>query len=343
MARKEKAALPAFDAVQHTLDIIRKRFGHDAAVIPAIDGVRSEVRGVVTSGVDVVDRYVCGGGIPRGRITELYSEPGIAKTSFCWTVLGGCQRAGGVAIYCDNEQSFNASRAQAFGMDLERVVLLQPWTLEEALEQMQVTLEGLPDQMEAPVLLAWDSLAGAPYTGDLTGVYSKESADDRAKKIGKFCRVAGGLAVQKQVAILIVNQTRQKRGVLYGSRTTTPGGDAVKFHASLRLELFGGKALKNAKEQHVGKTITFMEMKSRFSQPFRKAKVRLDYERGWDNLWSTINHAKDQLLIPAGSKYNTDTYNQAVEALGWENAAVVVEELESTVGAEDDQEGGDND
>jgi recombination protein RecA len=197
---------------------------------------------------------------------------------------------------------------------------------------MEALLMGL--DFAGPVLVVWDSLAEAPYKGDLTGDYAKESADDRAKKIGRWCRVMSSLAVQKQACILVVNQARQRRGLIFGDKTTTPGGDALKFFASLRIQLFGGKAVKDAHGRHIGKAVTFMAMKTRFSPPFRKVKVRLDFAHGWDNLWSTINHAKDLDLVRAGAQYNAKTYQDAVAALGWVDVTEAVE-MESTAGAEE--------
>jgi recombination protein RecA len=335
MAHKP-AKTAAEAAAEVTVTRIRKLFGPSAAILPGMETPRSQVRGVIPSLVDVVDRFVMGiGGLPLGRLTELYSEPGIAKTSFAWTAISGCIKAGGLAVYCDSEQSYDKERVQAFGVDPAAIVLLQPLTLEEALGQMEATLVDL--EFDGPVLLVWDSLAEAPYKGDLTGDYGKESADNRAKLIGRFCRVTSTLAVQRQAAILIINQARQRRGLIFGDKTTTPGGAALKFYASLRIQLFGGKAIKDQHGLHIGKAVTFIAMKTRFSQPFRKAKVRLDFQRGWDNLWSTINHAKDMALVPAGAKYSPATYALAVEALGWKDAAPAVE-LASTAGVVDESE-----
>jgi len=336
MGKKQQQADLALELAQRSVEIIRKKFGDDAAVLPGKEAARSELRGVVPCGIDVVDRFVMGcGGLPLGRLVEMYSEAGVAKTTLGWTMLAGCQHAGGLAIYCDSEQSFDVARMRLFGCDPERIVLSQPLTLEEALEQMEMTLESLPEPCPIPIVVAWDSLAVSPFKGDAPSDYGKEQADDRAKKIGKFCRKAATLAVRKQAAILIVNQTRHKRGLIFGDSTTTPGGDALKFYASLRLQLFSGKSLKDEHGQHIGKTVTVMAMKSRFSVPFRKAKVRLDYAKGWDNLWTTISHAKDLGVIPAGMKYDVTTYERAIEALGWQNAAAAVE-LGSTVGVEED-------
>ena len=309
-------------ALQATLDRIRAKFGMTAAVIPGITPARSEVKEVIPTGIDVLDHYILGcGGLPVGRSSEIFCDEGGGKTTLTWTALASHTNRGGAGIYCDNEQSFDAKRCAKLGMNPKKMILLQPWTLEEALEQMHFTMEEGLKGLPRPVLVAWDSVAESAYKGDLTGNYNKEAADDRSKKLGKFCRAMAPVLPSERVHLLIVNQTREMRGVMFGSKTTTPGGKAIKFFASHRLQLFPGKSLKNAVGQHVGKNITMIAVKNRFAPPWRKAKVRLDFEHGWDNCWSTINLAKDLSLIPAALKVTEETYDRAVKAFGWPNPA----------------------
>lgn len=316
-----KKADPVADMLAVQLEKVRKRFGVQSAVIPSVDDGQSEVKEVIPSGIDVVDRYVCGiGGLAAGRVTELFSAEGGGKTTFAWTLLGAHTTTGGFAMYCDNEQSYDSERALKFGVRQDRILLLQPYTLEEAIEMQLEVLNNLKPG-KVPHLGVWDSIAGSQYDNELNKGFDKAVQDDRAAKLGRFARQATYLAVQKQVHLLLVNQERLLRGVMFGPNTTTPGGKAVKYAASLRLQLFSGKSLKDAVGQHIGKTITFMAVKSRFSAPFRKAKVRLYYDHGWDNCWATINHAKDLQLIDKGLKATEPaTYEKAVAALGWKNA-----------------------
>lgn len=332
MAKKKEEA--GASSAEELVTIIRKKFGKTAASIPGKDDPLSNVKGVIPCGIDVVDRYVFGcGGAARGRISEVFSEPGVAKSTFLKAQLGGCQKMGGTVVLCASEP-FDAERSEAFGLDLTKLVLLEPFTLEAALEQMKTVAESLKVD-GPPVIIAWDSLAGAAYGGDLTQNYVDYAKDDRAAKIGSWIRTMNALALRKAFHLLIVNQTREKRGVWLGNKTTTPGGDGPKFFASLRLQLFSGKALKDKSGDHVGKAVTFFLAKSRFSPPFRKAKVRLDYEHGWDNLWSTVNHAKDLKLIPAEAKYSKASYAEAVKALGWKDVAEPVEAASTEAEVED--------
>jgi recombination protein RecA len=123
---------------------------------------------------------------------------------------------------------------------------------------------------------------------------------------------------------MIVNQTREKiGGLIFGSNRTTPGGNALKFHASVRLELFSGKSIKDG-DDHVGKQITMMATKTKVGgKPWAKAKVRLYYDTGFNNVWSTINHAKIRKFVPKEWRATEENYLAALKALGWNRGFAV--------------------
>lgn len=326
------AKKPPKNSAQEVVDLIRKKFGAAAAVVPGVEDPASEIREWVPTGIDVLDRYVLGGkGLPAGRASELFGEEGSGKSSAVEQILATTLAAGGVGAYVDSERSFDSSRAGVFGLSAERLrglVLTQPWTLEEAMEHVLYIVPVL-GKSNGPRVVVWDSVAGAPFKGDLDGQFDKARADDRAYKIGKFCRALGPLLVEHQVHFMAVNQLREKRGIMFGNNATTPGGKPLKFLASVRLQLFSGKSIKDNLGQHVGKAVTFAAVKNRLGPPWRKAKVRLDYARGWDNLWSTITLAKELGLIPKGEKVGKATYQKAVAVLNWEGAADVEETASS--------------
>jgi len=286
--KKEDAAAAARDAV---IAAIRKKFGkHGVGLLG--EGGASEVEEVIPTGIDVIDHYVLGcGGLPRGRMVEVYSEEGGGKTSFTWAAIQGVLREGGVAILSETEDALNLERAEVFGVDLDRVVLLEPDHLEDHLARAEVALEALDPKV--PSLFVWDSIASCATKDEVEkGLGGKDIWDSRAKTLSLACRVLSKLAKEKGTCLLFVNQVREKIGVMFGDKYTTPGGKAVKFCASIRLQLFPGKSLKNSADEHVGKLITFLATKNRLASPFRKARVRLDYDAGWNSYWSTLEHAK---------------------------------------------------
>jgi recombination protein RecA len=144
-----------------------------------------------------------------------------------------------------------------------------------------------------PSLFVWDSIASCATKDEVEkGLGGKEIWDSRAKTLSHACRVLSKIAKEKGTTLLFVNQVREKIGVMFGDKYTTPGGKAVKFCSSIRIQLFPGKSIKNSADEHTGKLITFLTTKNRLASPYRKARVRLDYDAGWNDYWSTMEHAK---------------------------------------------------
>jgi recombination protein RecA len=165
----------------------------------------------------------------------------------------------------------------------------------------------------------WDSIAATPTRAELKeGLIGGEAMGYRARTLSRALRSLTALAARKQTAILLVNQTRTKIGVMFGDPITTPGGDAVKFAASVRLRLYAGKAVKDA-ATHIGREITVKAAKNKLAPPFRKALVRFDFARGWDDDWSTLNYAKELGLVPerARGEKSLAEARAALDGCGW--------------------------
>src|SRR3990172_4010474 len=208
-------------------------------------GSSSEVRSVIPSGIEAVDYYVLGcGGLPTGRIVELFGEEGSGKSSLAFCFMAGAQKAGGLAILCETENALQVKRAAVFGVDTEKAILLEPTTMEEALNQMKVALETIPNGV-GPNILAWDSLAATSLSAQVDSAFGEAKImGKRGKLTSEALPLLGRLAREKSTTLLIVNQLRDKIGVMFGDTTTTPGGNAPKFQASVRLRLWRGSAVK---------------------------------------------------------------------------------------------------
>lgn len=299
-------------------EAVKKKFGKESALVLGEGGSRSDVREVIPTGVEVIDRYVLGcGGFPVGRITELYSGEGAGKTSLLLAAIASAQRQGGLAVLAETEHALDTKRATTFGVNLDQVVLLQPNHIEGMMEQAEAVLLSL--KADVPVLFGWDSIAATPPKSELEeGLVGDAVIGERARLLSRACRVLPGAAKGKRVAFVFINQTRDKIGGFGADHTTTPGGNAVKFLASIRLSLLGGAAVKDG-AIHVAKDITVMTVKNKLTPPFRKARVRLNYTTGFDNRWSTISHAKDEEVIAEDSKTTDNTYAEALKKLGWDD------------------------
>lgn len=305
-------------AVRRIVDKIRASFGSASALIMSEGGSRSEVTEVIATGIEVLDHHVIGcGGLAAGKLHELFGGEGAGKSALTYAFLAAAQREGGVAALVETEEALSVERAKVFGIDLDQLALIQPEHMEQALEQMAAAMHAIPTGV-GPNLLCWDSIAATPTKKEAEdGMEAGAEMGERARMLSRACRVLMPLAAKKRTALLFVNQVRQKIGVLYGDNETTPGGNAVKFHASFRLMLSTGKSIKDG-DKHVGKYVNAYARKNRFAEPHRKAELRLDFADGWNDGWSTLNHAKDKKLVP--DSYSTRSDKQIAEArekLGW--------------------------
>lgn len=302
--------------------ILQKKLTH-AHVGRAGDGsALSEVRSVVPSGIDVLDKWVIGrGGLPGGRLVEIFGDESSGKTALVLAIIAAFQRANpdGFAELVDSEHSYETPRAQTFEVDTDKLLLVQPLSHDETRDTILSTLAALPDD-GPPGILVWDSVAGnAPETEMVAIEKDKDARVGEAARINNFiCRNAIPLAARKNVTLVFVNQTRMKIGVVFGDPTTTTGGRAIPFFSAVRLQLWGGKAIKVG-DNAVGRFVTIKAFKNKIAPPWRKAKLRLDFGLGWDNQWSTLNRAKDLKLIPAGAKGHDAfvTAHAALEACKW--------------------------
>jgi recombination protein RecA len=240
------------------------------------------------------------------------------KTTLALSACVSVQNMGGLAFWAETEEAFNSTRAAQLGVDVDSLILLQPESIEEVGQVFETALNAVPSGV-GPILGVWDSIAATPTKREIEeGLSGDAKVGDRAMNMNKICRALCPLAVEKRAALLFINQVREAIGVMFGDKYVTPGGKAVKFHSSVRLQMFSGAAVKDSNDkEHVGKTITFLSAKNKLAPPWRKVKARLDYADGWDNLWSTINFAKDRKIMEDSKRYTETNYAEAIKALGW--------------------------
>lgn len=299
------------------IERIRAKLGDESAMLLDNAASRPRIAHVIPTGIEVVDRHVLGcGGLPGGRISEVFSEEGVGKTSFMYGCLASAQVIGGVAMMIETEHGFDPERAaDPFGCDLDTFGMSQPRSIEQATQIVEAAVEGADPKV--PMLIAWDTLAATPTEREVVeGLSGKAKIAERARAMSEAMRILAAKVAKSNAHLMIVNQIRDNIGVIFGASFTTPGGHAVKFHASQRIQLFGGKAVKKG-DEHIGKTITFLGIKNRFAPPFRKVRVRLNYADGWDDGWSLCEHAKNLGLLPARSKVTAKNIEIARKKLGY--------------------------
>jgi recombination protein RecA len=300
--------------------------------------------------LDVFDHWLLPiGGLPIGRISEISGAEGGGKTALAMAFIGAAQRVGASTMLVDAEHSYDAERASVLGADPDRLVVGVPDHMEEAINMMRRALDN--HDPSAPLLLVYDSVASnAANAKALEGDAGYRRVGDKPLLLSEELPKLVQQLKSARAQLLFINQERTDIKVRFGDPITTPGGRALKFYASWRLRVLGGKAIKDAKTgDHVGKVITALVTKTRFSPPFRKARVRFDYETGWNNVWTTLEHAKTRGAVQTRATKGTKAYLEALDALGWpkpagltDDGVEVVEDLVEDDGAEEGDEGGDD-
>lgn len=330
-AKKAKAAVGATKSLAAAM---RAKLGKSAGsqVVEMVQGSISEVREFIPSGLSVVDHFLIGGGgLHVGRLTELFGSEGTGKSSLTYALMAGCQRAGGLVGLAETEYALQVDRAVSFGVDPEEVVLTHPETLEDALANAEAFMRSIPEGV-GPNLWVLDSIAACKTVAETeAGAGGSLRVGEFARRMSHGIKQLCSLAARTRTALLMVNQTRMKIGVAFGNPTTTPGGEAVKFAASVRLQLMGGSSVK-VEDAQIGKDVTIMCMKNKLIPPMRKAKARLLYEGGWHEPWTTMTHAKAAGAID-GKVKGMKGYHDAMAALGWPEPEGVADDGDAAVEA----------
>lgn len=303
---------------------LQKKYGELAAMTLEAEKHAAAVLERISTGVEVLDHYVLGGGgLPIGRMSEWFGDEGSGKTTLAYSTVASAQQDGAVVAWVDGEFAYDPKRAEVFGVDNDALLIMQPEHLEQLFNQLR-TLLAMHDPKTGKLLIVWDSIAAMTTTAGLGKDAGERKVGDVPLLMSEELKKVVPMLSKHRAHLMAINQVRANIGVMYGDKTTTPGGKAPKFYASQRVQLLGGKAVKNAKNEHIAKVVTYLAVKNRLNFPFRKAKVRLDFQTGYNNIWSTIWHAKIMKLIKcraegfAGpSREGLEVYLEALGELGW--------------------------
>ena len=238
-----------------------------------------------------VDHEVLGcGGFPRGRIIEVFGPESAGKTALCLHLIGECQKAGGVAAFVEAEHSLSPSFANVLGVNMEELVISQPDCGEQALE----IVEGLVDS-KAVDLIVIDSVTALTPRAEIAGEMGDSFMGLHARLMSQACRKLVAKAAVAGVMLVWINQIREKVGLVFGSPEVTTGGRALKFYASVRLEVRRLPQSKNGTikdgDTIVGHKLNVKAVKNKCAMPFRETVVDLLYSTGFDKTEDLINYA----------------------------------------------------
>src|SRR3989440_7524292 len=229
-------------ALESALCQIEKAFGK-GAIMRLGQGNREPIESISTGSL-TLDMALGVGGLPRGRITEIYGTESSGKTTLALHVVAEAQRKGGLALFVDAEHALDTEYARCLGVDVEKLYISQPTTGEEALEIMDAIIRS-----GAVDVVVLDSVAALVPRAEIEGEMGDAFVGIQARMMSQALRKLGGSINKSNTVAIFINQLREKIGVMYGNPETTPGGRALKFWASIRLEVRRGDAIKVGTEQ----------------------------------------------------------------------------------------------
>jgi len=303
-------------ALDVALANIEKQFGKgslmrlgDEAAVPIA---------VIPTGSIALDVALGVGGIPRGRVTEIYGPESSGKTTVALHVVAEAQRAGGTAAFIDAEHALDPTYAQALGVDINSLLVSQPDNGEQALEIADMLIRS-----NAVDVIVIDSVAALTPRAEIEGEMGDSHVGLQARLMSQALRKIAGSLHRSHTSAIFINQLREKIGVMFGSPETTPGGRALKFYSSVRLDVRRIETLKDGTEA-VGNRVRVKVVKNKVAPPFRQAEFDILYGVGISKEGSLIDFGVEEGIVrKAGAWY---TYEGDQLGQGKENARTFLRE-----------------
>jgi len=277
-------------ALDTAITQIERSYGKGAIMRMGEDSFSSSIEAIPTGAINL-DAAIGIGGIPRGRISEIYGPESSGKTTLCLQVIANAQRLGGIAAFVDAEHALDVGYARKLGVDVDNLLVSQPDTGEQALEIAEVLIRS-----NAIDVVVIDSVAALVPRAEIEGEMGDTHVGLQARLMSQALRKLTGAVNRSNTSVIFTNQIRIKVGVMFGSPETTSGGRALKFYASLRLDIRRIGAIKDGQDV-IGNRTRVKVVKNKCAPPFKQAEFDIQYNEGVSHTALLIDLGVDHEIV----------------------------------------------
>jgi recombination protein RecA len=296
---------------------IEKQLGKGSIMRMGADSPRERIAAIPTGAINL-DAATGVGGVPRGRITEIFGPEASGKTTLCLHLVANVQKAGGVAAYVDAEHALDVDYARKLGVDIENLLVSQPDTGEQALEIVEILVRS-----GAVDLVIIDSVAALVPKAEIEGEMGDSHVGLQARLMSQALRKLAGSINRSHTSVVFINQLREKIGVMFGNPETTTGGKALKFYASLRLDIRRIGPVKE-RENIIGSRVRVKVVKNKVAPPFKQAEFDVLFDEGISHTSLLVDLAAEGNIIQkSGAWY---AYGDQRIGQGRENAKLFLKD-----------------
>jgi len=310
MSEKATTSSAKNDALDRAIAQIEKQYGA-GSIMKMDDAHRPKIEGISTGALSL-DIALGGAGIPRGRIVEFYGPESSGKTTLALHAIASAQKAGGVAAFIDAEHALDTTWARKLGVDISGLLLSQPDTGEQALDIAEMLVKS-----NAVDIIVIDSVAALVPAAELQGEMGQSHVGLQARLMSQALRKLTGAISKSKTCLIFINQIRMKIGVMFGNPETTTGGNALKFYASVRVDVRRIQTI-TVGEEAVGNRVRARVVKNKMAAPFKTAEFDIMFDSGISTLGDLLDLAVETGVVEKSGAWFT--YGKVKLGQGRENA-----------------------